>query len=186
MNGHLEATLFYTMSTVAQTLSGAMGLLGAIVLFALQETSRSIERAAKRLADVPHGNESALYLRHLLNRRSFHEFARRYGELLEKGASTETSSDLLVHHSTLTWELEHDHKLRQSFWRALMASGVVITVSLIGGSVAPLLADLPTIGQMVLAADTLGAIGCLVLYGGLLSVMLRTTPEEPTTTPLAR
>ena len=51
------------MSTIAQTLSGAMGLLGAIVLFALQETSRSVERAAHALADVPHEGESALYLR---------------------------------------------------------------------------------------------------------------------------
>ena len=40
------------MSTIAQTLSGAMGLLGAIVLFALQATSRSIERAAKRLGSI--------------------------------------------------------------------------------------------------------------------------------------
>ena len=35
MNVDLESTLFYTMSTIAQTLSGSMGLLGAIVLFAL-------------------------------------------------------------------------------------------------------------------------------------------------------
>ena len=35
MNVDLESTLFYTMSTIAQTLSGSMGLLGAIVLIYL-------------------------------------------------------------------------------------------------------------------------------------------------------
>lgn len=167
------------MSTVAQTLSGAMGLMGAIVLFALQETSRSIERAAKQLADVPHKSESPLYLRHLLTRRSFQEFARRYGEMLEKGDSRETSSDLLVYHSTLSWELEHDHALRSSFWKSLMASGAVIAFSIVCCGLAPQLALNPNVGNSVLAADVIGAFGCLVLYAILLRVMLRTTPEGP-------
>jgi hypothetical protein len=46
VDSHLESTLYYTMSTVAQTLAGAIGLLGAIVLFTLQATGRSVERAS--------------------------------------------------------------------------------------------------------------------------------------------
>ena len=178
MNASLQTALFYTMSTIAQTLSGAMGLLGAIVLFALQETSRSVERAARSLAEVPHESESALYLRHLLTRRSFVEFARRYGELLAGGTTSVTNADLLVHHSTLTWELEHDQALRSSFWKALVASGIVIAFSLFALGFAPQLAAAPIVGHAALAAGLLGALACLVLYGILLRIMLRTTPEE--------
>lgn len=179
MNTHLESALFYTMSTIAQTLSAGMGLLGAIVLFARQETARSIERAAVQLAEVRHPSTSELYLRHLLTRRSFHELARLYGEILLPGASYETSSDLLVHHSTLTWELEHDNALRRSFWKALLASGFVIAFSLLCCGLAPQLAASTTLGQAALAVSLLGAVGCLLLYGFLLRVMFRTTPDEP-------
>lgn len=179
MNPSLQSALFYSMSTIAQTLAGAMGLLGAIVLFALQETSRSIERAAKKLIEIPHESMSPLYLRHLLTRRSFHELARHYGQLLQPGGSTETSAEALVHYSTLTWELEHDHALRRSFWTALLASGVVIAYSLICGGLSPQLSANARLGQLVLGVGILGAVGCLILYGFLLRVMLRSTPQEP-------
>lgn len=179
LNANLQSALFYTMSTIAQTLSGAMGLLGAIVLFALQETSRSIEKAAKKLTEIPHQSMSPLYLRHLLTRRSFHELARHYGELLQPGGSSETSTEALVHYSTLTWELDHDHALRRSFWTALLASGAVIAFSLICCGLSPQLAVNARVGQVVLGVGTLGAVSCLVLYGFLLRVMLRSTPQEP-------
>ena len=178
-NPDLESTLFYALSTVAQTLSGAMGLLGAIVLFALQESTRSIERAATNLADVPHSAVSPLYLRHLLMRRSFHEIARRYGELLQSSDSRETSTEGLVHYATLTWELDHDNALRRAFWLALVASGIVISTSLICCAITPQLAARPTVGRSVVDGTVVGAVGCLIMYGFLLRVMLRSTPHEP-------
>lgn len=179
MNANLQTSLFYTLSTIAQTLSGATGLLAAIVLFALQETARSIEQAAGKLTEVPYQSLSPLYLRHLLTRRSFQELARLYGEVLQSGGSSETSTEALVHYSTLTWELDHDNALRRSFWRALLASGVVITFALVCCAIAPQLAGNPRVGQAVLGVGTLGAVSCLVLYGFLLRVMLRSTPQEP-------
>jgi hypothetical protein len=179
LNTHLESALFYTMSTIAQTLSGGMGLLGAIVLFALQETTRSVERAAKQLTELEHASMSPLYIKHLLTRRSFRELARLYGRLLQPGGSAETSADLLVYHSTLSWELEHDQALRRSFWKALLASGFVIGFSLACVAFAPRLAQDPFVGQVALVTGLAGSLGCLVLYGVLLRVMFRATPEEP-------
>lgn len=175
----LESALFYSMSTVAQTLSAAMGLLGAIVLFALQESTRSIQRAAKRLTEVPHPGISSLYLRHLLTRRSFHEIARRYGELLEGGSSNETSTEGLVHYATLTWELDHDNALRRAFWTALVLSGLVVACSLICCALTPQLAARPPVGRTILILVEVGAASCLLMYGFLLRVMLRSTPHEP-------
>lgn len=179
MNANLQSALFYSLSTVAQTLAGAMGLLGAIVLFALQESSRSIERAATQLTEVPHDAVSPLYLRHILARRSFHEIARLYGQLLRPGASSETSTDVLVHYATLTWELDHDNALRRAFWIALVASGIVIAFSLVCCPLTPQLSANRRVGSVVLGADVLGAVSCLVMYGFLLRVMLRASPHEP-------
>ena len=178
-NPDLESTLFYALSTVAQTLSGAMGLLGAIVLFALQESTRSIERAATNLTEVPHATVNSLYLRHLLMRRSFHEIARRYGELLQSSDSRETSTEGLVHYATLTWELDHDNALRRAFWLALVASGIVISTSLVCCAITPQLAARPVVGRSMLDGTVVGAVSCLVMYGFLLRVMLRSTPHEP-------
>ena len=67
--------------------------------------------------------------------------------------------------------------LRDSFRRALFTSGVVIAVSLIACGLAPQLAESATLGRLVLATAIAGALGCLVLYGVLLRVMLGTTPD---------
>ncbi len=178
MNADLQNSLWFTGSTIAQTLSGSMGLLGAIMLFALQEAARSIHRAAEQLSEIPHASMNIHYLRHLLARRSFHELARLYGEELGPANSGETSVELLALHSTLSWELEHDRVLRRSFWVALMASGVVIAVSIACCGLSPQLSVNPSIGQAVIFLLIAGAVGCLILYGFLLRVMFRGSSEE--------
>ena len=178
MNTHLESTLYYTLSTVAQTLAGAIGLLGANVLFSLQAAAKSIERAARDLTQIPHETLSALYIRHLFSRRSYTELAQRYAELLTP--RFEVSTDVLVSHSTLTWELQHEQAIRRSFWRALVASGLVIALSISLIALAPQLAEREILGKIALAAVVGGAIVCLVLYALLLRIVLNATPDEST------
>lgn len=178
MESNLQTTLYYSMSAVAQTLAAAMGLIGAIALFALQGTARRIERAAKRMLDAPElGGPGHMVLRHLFARRAFRELAGRGQAALESGHGSETNVVLLEHHSALMWELEHDAMLRKSFWTALVASGVVIAMSLVGIAIAPQLAARARAGQATLAVLTAAALGCLVLYGLLLRVMLA-TPDQ--------
>ena len=176
LNAILQSSLFYTLSTVAQTLAGAMGLLGAIVLFSLQATARSIEKAAKQLSAIPHADLNALYIRHLFARRSYHEIAKRYGDLLE--GSIETSQDLLVHHSTLVWELQQEEAIRRSFWQALLGSGIVIAWSIVGLALVPELTRKAVVADMFLGSSVLGALGCLLLFGVLLRVMVRSATME--------
>jgi hypothetical protein len=176
MNGHVESALYYTLSTVAQTLAGAIGLLGAIALFALQAAASSIERAAERLSQVPHESLSPLYIRHLFSRRSYAELARRYDEMVKP--SSEISSDVLVYHSALRWELQHEHVIRTYFWKALLASGVVIVFAIASSALVPEIAFHPAIGQLILGLAATGAAGCLLLYGFLLRAVIRRTPED--------
>ena len=181
INRDLESSLWYTGSTIAQTLSGSMGLLGAVMLFGLQETSRSIASAAKKLAENPHPTMNPAYIHHVLTRRGFHELARLYDEQLEGEQQGGTSVDLLAHHATLSWELDHDALVRRSFWTALKASGVMIAFSIALCGLAPSLAAHEGLGRALLLVSVVGAIGCLALYGILLRVLFRTTDEvKPT------
>ena len=168
--------MFYTLSTVAQTLAGAMGLLGAIVLFSLQSSARSIERAAQQLTQIPHADLNALYIHHLFTRRSYHEIARRYGDLLE--GSIETSRDLLVYHSTLVWELQQEEAIRRSFWRSLLGSGLVIGWAILGLGLVPELMTSDVMADVFLGSAVVGALGCLLLFGILLRVMVRSATVE--------
>lgn len=176
LNAVLQSSLYYTLSTVAQTLAGAMGLLGAIVLFSLQASARSIEKAAEQLSAIPHADLNPLFIRHLFARRSYQEIANRYGDLLE--GSIETSQDLLVHHSTLIWELQQEQAIRQSFWRSLLGSGIVIAWSLVGLALVPELTLNTALADAFLGSSVLGALACLFLFGMLLRVMLRSAKIE--------
>lgn len=176
INHDLEGSLWYTGSTIAQTLSASMGILGAIMLFSLQEASRSIARAAEQLAEHPHPSMNQAYIRHLVTRRGFHELARLYAGQAE-GSGADTSVDLLAHHATLTWELDHDALVRNSFWTALRASGVVILFGIILCALAPPLATRQVLGWSLLAVSVVGAIGCLLLYALLLRALFRTQTE---------
>ncbi len=176
MNPHVESALYYTLSTVAQTLAGAIGLLGAIALFALQAAANSIERAAERLAQVPHEHLSPLYIRHLFSRRSYAELARRYDDMVKP--SSEISSDVLVYHSTLRWELHHEHAIRSLFWKSLLASGAVITFAVTCSALVPEIALHPPLGQLVLGLSAAGTVACLLLFGLLLRAVIRRTPDD--------
>ena len=153
-----------------------MGLLGAIVLFSLQSSARSIERAAQQLTQIPHADLNALYIHHLFTRRNYHEIARRYGDLLE--GSIETSRDLLVYHSALVWELQQEEAVRRSFWTSLLGSGLVIGWSIIGLGLVPELTTNVVLADFFLGSAVLGALGCLLLYGVLLRVMVRSATME--------
>ena len=173
INHDLESSLWYTGSTIAQTLSGSAGLLGAIMLFALQEAARSIARAAQQLAANPHPTMNPAYIHQLVTRRGFHEMAKLYGDSLKGVTEGGTSLDMLAHHATLTWELDHDAKIRASFWTALKASGVMIVFSIAVCGLAPGLAARETLGSIFLLMIIAGAIACLVLYGILLRALFR-------------
>ena len=173
INHDLESSLWYLGSTIAQTLSGSMGLLGAIMLFSLQEASKSIARAAVQLAAHPHPTMNPAYVHHLLTRRGFHELAKLYGDNLKGATEVGTSLDLLGHHATLTWELDHDAQVRRKFWTALKASGVMISFSIAVCGLSPQLSAHERIGQGILVISIIGAVACLVLYGILLRALFR-------------
>lgn len=161
---------------MAQTLFGAMGLLAAIVLFYLQNSSHSIEHAAEKLTELDHPDVSALYIRHLFTSRNYQEIARHYGALLE--GQHETSRDLLVYHSTLAWELQQEEEIRRSFWRLMVGSGLVTSWSILGLALVPLLMKNMVIAILFLVSSVLGAFASFFLFAVMLRVMVRKATRE--------
>ncbi len=173
----VESSLYYSLfGTVAQTLFGAMGLLAAIVLFYLQNSSHSIEVAAEKLTELEHPDVSALYIRHLFMSRNYCEIAMHYGSLLE--GHHETSRDLLVYHSTLAWELQQEEDIRRSFWRLMVGSGLVTSWSILGLALVPLLMEHLTWGILYLISSVLGAFVSFFLFAVMLRVMVRKATRE--------
>jgi hypothetical protein len=173
----IESSLFYSLfGTVAQTLFGAMGLLAAIVLFYLQNSSQSISHAAEKLSELDHPDVSQLYIRHLFTSHNFHEIARLYGALLE--GQHETSRDLLVYHSTLAWELQQEEHIRRSFWRLMVGSGLVTSWSILGLAIVPLLMKNLLIGILFLISSVVGAFVSFFLFAVMLRVMVRKATRE--------
>ena len=96
------------------------------------------------------------------------------------------SQDLLVHHSTLVWELQQEEAIRRSFWTSLLGSGVVIGWSIVGLALVPELTQNVVTAEVFLGSAVLGALGCLALFGVLLRVMVRSATKEDTATALSR
>ncbi len=48
----MENALYYTLSTIAQTLAGALAILVAVVLFKLAALNKAIETAKESLQDL--------------------------------------------------------------------------------------------------------------------------------------
>ncbi|SRR6266478_2533715 len=72
-------TVFYTFSTIAQTLAGAIALLGAFVLYRLQSLSSDIER-----------DSHTVELNHTVERDKIRELRiqKKYQEIVELSKST--------------------------------------------------------------------------------------------------
>lgn len=173
----IESSLFYSLfGTVAATLFNAMGLLAAVVLFYLQNSSHSIEVAAEKLTELDHPDVSPLYLRHLFMSRNYHEIARHYGSLLE--GQHETSRDLLVYHSTLAWELQQEEEIRRSFWRLMVGMGLVTSWSILSLAMVPLLMKNNVVAVLTLASSVIGAFVSFFLFAVMLRVMVRKATRE--------
>ena len=131
----METALYYTFSTIAQTLAGAIALLGAFVLYRFQLLAGSVEDTTEYLCDE--FKSKSLELHHKIERARFdmdyrlvHELSQAYSE---EGIDPQTIQKYHSARSRLDSMLSH----RQSLLRYFNFS-LIVTVLLILGSVAVL------------------------------------------------
>ena len=157
----MENTLFYTFSTIAQTLPAAIALLGALVLYRLQVLAQILERDLSKITQPYVLSEEAV---------AFVE-AADYSKVLEYLARTNPFQPNLietVHYKARKTAFEILISLQCQLKRLLKIS-LVLTVVVAGAAVA-VIAFVPTIVQTsgaatcTLVVGVAAFVGCLVAY----------------------
>ena len=183
----MESTLYYTFSTIAQTLAGAIALLGAFILYRLQKLNSGLDDHAKFIRKQYSEEEDLVFLNSFIVKGQYKKFlkyaranpivtsdpagaARPDPSVVEASAvGTDEGQSYLVDVQAKMKELL---VLRKSLIRSFSVS-LLLTVSLIAASVIAL-AVTPRLnarsdfrsGSLMLAI--VWFLACLISYVSLL------------------
>ena len=149
----METALYYTLSTVSQTLAGALGMLAAFLVLRVSTLDMSIREAIGRLQDTTHihphgGNQEIL--------RVFQEEVKRQPQ--GRGAAV-----LALAHADRA--LQTRAGLLGAARAAFTLSACMMGICFIGLASSPWLALAAWRAIPVVAFVILGGVGCLVWYG---------------------
>ena len=125
----MENTLYYTFSTIAQSLAGALALLGAFVLYRVQNIDRDLQDSMNLIADSWYEDEKfKLAFSQGDVRAFFAEVAARLAAPLTVGWSHRQQSNFLRAQRLLTVRDELLRSVRLALWfpAAVMCSSVAV------------------------------------------------------------
>lgn len=153
-------SLFYTFSTIAQTLAGAIALLGAFVLFRLQSLNAEIESNASQIAAVLEG---------ILDREEIRTLSRHglYRELIERSAHVtipQGTYQATRERARLPVLLDRQDSLVRRFKIAFYLTVGLIMVSVFVLTIAEGLATSVWLTRLAFASGLLWLADCLVSY----------------------
>ncbi|MGQ0442738.1 MAG: hypothetical protein ACT4OH_04725 [Methylophilaceae bacterium] len=167
----MENALFYTLSTIAQSLATAFALLGAFVLFRLQQLSASCDVAAAVVIKPYLPNSNA---RHLLAIGQFAELVCYLNTQLPQQEARLQTHFYEATRNALVRSIAQRVSLLRQLIRAMLATGVVITSAVVGLAFTPKLALSPCTAYIAFAIAVLALIACLMLYG---KIILKATSD---------
>ncbi len=162
----MENALFYTLSTISQTLAGAIALLGAFVLYRLQ------------ILKVDEGNSAAAIYTHAqaagatqdqVNRIRELQLTGRYSQLLQlsrqvkQNAPAQTPLEFTKSQSELDKLVRQRKGLRRFFLVSLILTVTVIAASVIALAITPYIAW-EGYSTTVLVIGVIGLLACLGSY----------------------
>ena len=171
----MENSFFYTFSTIAQTLAGAIALLAAFVLYRLQSLKGEIESVGERLAgwveqvsQQPPQQVAGLSARRLQGRGQYHELYDLANKIEVPGSFYQAE----VERERLPLLLEGKASLVWRFRLALCLTVGLITVSVLILTVTPRVA-VSSWACWVLAGAAIWFTGCMLSYVWLLLKVFR-------------
>ena len=152
----MSNALYYTFSTIAQTLAGAMALLAAFLLYRLQTLNQSIEKDAERIsiALAPYHGRA----HEMLRGREYNELLKAAEYIPQGQARPEAESARL---STL---LRTKQNLLRRFKIALYLTASLITLSIAVLVATPYLSTFQLAVYTVFASGLIGFVACIVSY----------------------
>ena len=153
----MSNALYYTFSTIAQTLAGAMALLAAFLLYRLQVLNRAIEEDAERISEalVPyHGRAHEMFR------------GQEYVELLraaESGYFPQGNPPVQAERARLTMFLRTKKTVLKHFKVALYLTAGLITFSIVALVATPQISSV-AVSYAILAFGVLGFVACMLSY----------------------
>ena len=171
----MDTTLYYTFSTISQTLAGAIALLGAFALFRLQSLNHALEDVSLTVVNCYSSSPECDDVARLHNASRFADviaFTRAH-PFTDPSAKTPYVASRCEQLPLLLaqWKAVH-------CWLRI---SLALTVGLIAASVAvlaltPRVAGLPLIASITLIGGWLWLVLCLIAYAKLLGVTLDGEP----------
>lgn len=165
-------TLYYTLSTIAQSLAAAIALIATFVLYRAQALSAEIERREDALLDL--GFETGV--------RAKAQDARLRGDV--KGFLEITSVQITTPNDRVDYSrrrlkalFRHESSLMRAFWFSTLLTVALIGASVFGLSRVPEIVDHGREGT-VLDASLFWFGGCLLSYAWLLRAALTSTSRH--------
>jgi len=129
-------TLYYTFSTIAQTLAAAFAFVGAFVLFRLQGINQEIESIMRRIIDkldyVAGEREDYDEGMKTIGSKEYETYFKRVENLYLKVFRSKSSEDFKSEFPECEWvrkNVEEKNNLKLSFRNAALLIGVTIILS---------------------------------------------------------
>lgn len=180
-----RTALFYTYSTIAQTLAGAFGILGAFILFRLQALNQVLKSVCSSIYNG--GRNKRDGVKTPLAQEDWKGF---YAVIKDRNLDeivfndfTINSGDLESFKFILKTKLELKEKITKKAHKTLWHTVFPIALSLLCLPICSLLSQYSILSLVVLAITTAASIWCLFLYVTLVGEALelgksKTKPEH--------
>lgn len=168
----MDTALYYTLSTVSQTLAGAMGVLAAFVLIRLSALNSAIAERVRYLYENLQG-DLHIYRESLGvggGEKVLAQFRAQFDKEVKDSAAEHRQREQGFNNRTEAHLLEGEamlasrRRLLEDTTRSVIATVVVIGVALIGLLFGPALLVSPTLYWIVCGGAVVGAVGVLGWY----------------------
>jgi hypothetical protein len=166
----VENALFYTFSTIAQTLAAAIAFLGAFALYRLQTIGVTLQDLSTSVIQPYLPDDKAAKL-------STHE---RYGELnayiqsvIPKNNGGTLNAYQVAQREAFAKYVESSQSVRFLLKVALAATVTVIVASVVVLAFTPAIASRPSATYSVFAVGLVALVGCLALHAYFVVKALR-------------
>jgi hypothetical protein len=185
----MENTLFYTFTTIAQSVAAAFGLLAAFVLFRFQYLDRVLFERSGYLAGLGcWSQDQQKNMRVAIskgNYRAFVDAAERALSLWREHMVSQNVSGEAVpcndwHEriTTVNWAIEVGTRTRRRLWTSLWVTAVTVIGSVVAIPVSHVVAACPCEAWALLWVGVAMVTGCIGTYMYLIAGTLKQEGEE--------
>ena len=164
----MESTLYYTFSTIAQTLAGAIALLGAFILYRLQKLNNGLDDHAKFIRKQYAADEDLISLNSFIVKGQYKKFLKYTSAKPVVAAKEEGQSPVTDVQVKMQELLVLRKSLVRSFTVSLFLTVTLIAASVIALAVTPSLNSRNNVRSGSLSLAVVWFLACLISYVSLL------------------